>query len=144
MATTRRLAANREAHLRTMLETRRNQLTSDVQGRIRDVVTRSSADRESSTDHEGAESNIQGDIELALIQLKSQTLRRIDAALRRLDQGTYGTCVECHGAISKERLHALPFAARCTNCEEARETTELRRPSAQHWGYDPLTLHLPD
>ena len=126
-----------------MFESRRDQLTSDVQGRIRDVVTRSSAHRESSTDHEGAESNIQGDIELALIQMKSETLRRIDAALRRLDQGNYGNCVECQEPIAKERLEALPFAARCTRCEEARETTVQRRPSS-HWGYDPLALNLPD
>lgn len=135
---------NRDAQLRTMLESRRDQLTSDVQGRIRDVVTRSSADRESSTDHEGAESNIQGDIELALIQMKSETVRRIDAALRRLDEGTYGNCVECRGPISKERLHALPFAARCTSCEDARETTEQRRPSPDRRGYDPLTVYLHD
>jgi len=143
MATTRRKAATRIAQLRTMLETRRDQLTSDVQGRIRDVVTRSSADRESSSEHEGAESNIQGDIELALIQMKSETLRRIDAALRRVDQGTYGNCVECQQPISKERLRALPFAPRCTRCEEARETTEPRRPS-HHPAYDPLSLNLRD
>ena len=121
MPTTRKKAVNRGAQLRTMLELRRNQLTSDVQGRIRDVVTRSPGDRPSSTEHEGAESNIQGDIELALIQMKSETLRRIDAALRRVDLGTYGNCVECQTPISKERLHALPFAARCTSCEETRE-----------------------
>ena len=121
MATTRKKAITRDAQLKAMLEARRDQLTSEVQGRIRDVVTRGSADRERSTEHEGAESNIQGDIELALIQMKSETLRRIDAALRRVDLGTYGNCVECQTPISKERLQALPFAARCTSCEEARE-----------------------
>ena len=142
--TTRKNAPRREAQLRTMLQSRRDQLTSEVQGRIRDVVARSSADRESSTEHEGAESNIQSDIELALIQMKSETVRRIDAALRRVDQGTYGNCVECQEPISKERLHALPFAPRCTSCEEARETTEQRRPTSNHSGYNPLSMTLPD
>ena len=100
MPTTRKKAVKRDAQLRTMLESRRDQLTSDVQGRIREVVTRGPGDRPSSTEHEGAESNIQGDIELALIQMKSETLRRIFAALRRLDQGTYGNCVECEEPIS--------------------------------------------
>ena len=131
MATTRRPASNRNAQLRALLISRRDQLTSDVQGRIREVVTRAPGDRDAATDHECAESNIQGDIELALIQMKSETLRRIDAALRRVDQGTYGICVECEGPISKERLQALPFAARCTSCEEAREAEiKLRDRSA--------------
>lgn len=143
MATTRKKAAPRDTQLKKMLLARREQLTSEVQGRLRDVVTRSSADRERSTEHEGAESDIQGDIELALIQMKSETLRRIDAALRRVDEGTYGNCVECQEAISKERLQALPFAPRCTSCQETRET-EQRRPASNQAGYNPLNMTLPD
>lgn len=143
MATTRKNAATRDAQLKKMLLARRDQLTSEVQGRLRDVVTRSSSDRERSTEHEGAESDIQGDIELALIQMKSETLRRIDGALRRVEEGTYGNCIECQEAISKERLQALPFAPRCTSCQEARET-EQRRPTANQPGYNPLNMTLPD
>jgi DnaK suppressor protein len=119
-----------------MLEARRDQLTSELQGKLRDVVTRGSGDRERSTEHEGAESDIQGDIELALIQMKSETLRRIEGALRRVAQGTYGNCVECQEPISRERLQALPFAARCTRCEETREA-EIKVRSAG------TPLHVP-
>src|SRR5205085_6940421 len=101
---------SRAVELRAMLERRRAELRNEVKGRIRE--TRSATDRERANDQEGAESDIQGDIELSLIQLKSDTLRRIDAALSRLDQGTYGHCLECQGPISKQRLRALPFAAR--------------------------------
>ena len=48
-------------------------------------------------------------------------LRRIDAALERLQDGHYGTCATCGVAIEARRLEALPWALRCTGCEEARE-----------------------
>lgn len=43
-------------------------------------------------------------------------LRRIDAALARLDAGEYGWCVECGGAIGEKRLEIDPAAPRCRGC----------------------------
>ncbi|MET3613315.1 RNA polymerase-binding transcription factor DksA [Rhizobium aquaticum] len=43
-------------------------------------------------------------------------LKAIEAALRRVADGTYGTCVRCGGAISRERLEAVPHAALCREC----------------------------
>ncbi len=40
----------------------------------------------------------------------------IDAALTRLDHGTYGTCARCGGRIGKARLRVLPEAAQCSHC----------------------------
>jgi RNA polymerase-binding transcription factor DksA len=42
-----------------------------------------------------------------------QTLGQIEAALRRIDDGTYGTCQICGGDIGEDRLRALPWAALC-------------------------------
>ena len=64
------------------------------------------------------------DIELGLIRLKVDTLNRINEALRRVHNRTYGLCVDCQGAISLPRLRALPFASRCKTCEEERERAE--------------------
>jgi DnaK suppressor protein len=66
--------------------------------------------------------------------MKSETLNKIEAARRRLDEGTYGDCFECGDEISEARLRALPFAVRCKDCEEARETAELRERMAQRRG----------
>ena len=65
-------------------------------------------------------------IELALIQMKSETLNKINDALTRLDQGDFGYCFECGEEIGEKRLRALPFAVRCKECEEAREVAEQR------------------
>ena len=51
-------------------------------------------------------------------------LAKIDAALRRLDDGTFGDCLDCDEAIAPARLEANPTAARCVGCEEAREGAE--------------------
>ena len=75
---------------------------------------------------ESSEVEIQDAIGFALIQMKAETLDKIDAALQRLAEGTYGDCVECGAEIAASRLWALPFAVRCRDCEEARETVERR------------------
>jgi DnaK suppressor protein len=128
MARTKRTKApaktNRYTELRQMLEDRRRELMSDVQGRIRDV--RAEGDREVLDQGESSEVDIQEDIEFALIQMKSETLNKINEAIRRLEEDTYGNCFECGEEIAEPRLRALPFALRCKDCEEARETAELR------------------
>ncbi len=48
-------------------------------------------------------------------------LRRIEAALQRIDEGRWGECVECGRPIETRRLEALAWAIRCTGCAEARE-----------------------
>ncbi len=119
------MTKRRKTELKTLLENRRRELTSEMHGRIRDVRSRSGTDRKVS-DELDAESDIQGDIDLALIQLRAETLSRVEAALRRLEAGVYGDCVECEGEISRERLTALPFAVRCTACEQRRENSTAR------------------
>jgi DnaK suppressor protein len=120
--------------LKKMLENRRRELVAEVQGRMRDVRNEGSKERDVLDQGESSEVDIQEDIELALIQMKSETLNKIGAALRRLDEGSYGDCFECGDEISEARLRALPFAVRCKECEEARETAELRERMAQRKG----------
>ena len=129
MATTTKTkgaAKNRYNELKKMLEERRRELLSEVQGRMRDVRSEGNKDRDVLDQGESSEVYIQDDIWFALIQMKSETLTKIDAALRRLEEGTYGDCFECGDQISEARLRALPFAVRCKDCEEARETAEQR------------------
>ena len=45
--------------------------------------------------------------------------REVKAALRRIQDGTFGTCMECESAISPRRLIAVPWAPRCIRCQEA-------------------------
>lgn len=55
--------------------------------------------------------------DLALRDRSDHQLVLVDEAIARLDDGTFGTCVRCGQAIAPERLEALPWAARCIDCE---------------------------
>ena len=66
-------------------------------------------------------------MDFALMEMESETLRRIDEALLRLDDGTYGACSECDEGISEMRLKALPFATLCRDCQEQAEESEAAR-----------------
>ena len=45
-------------------------------------------------------------------------IHRIEATLRRIDDGSYGDCIDCGNAISPQRLAALPTAAKCIACAD--------------------------
>ena len=58
--------------------------------------------------------------ELAIRNLdrESQLLRNVRAALHRIDEGTFGICLHCEEDISPKRLHAVPWAPYCIQCQE--------------------------
>jgi DnaK suppressor protein len=58
--------------------------------------------------------------ELAIRNLdrESRLFRQVRAALRRIDEGTFGICVHCDEEISPKRLQAVPWAAYCLKCQE--------------------------
>ena len=56
----------------------------------------------------------------ALVQQAREHLAEVDAALRRLQEGHYGTCESCGQPIAAERLEARPIARTCIGCASAR------------------------
>jgi DnaK suppressor protein len=135
----------RYEELKSILEDRRREIVNQVQGRMRDVRAEGGgATVQGVLDAaESSEADIQDEIEFALIQMKAETLNKIDEALRRLEGGSYGYCFECGEEISERRLRALPFAVRCKNCEEAREFAQQReRLMAQRRGAASLFIDM--
>jgi DnaK suppressor protein len=131
MTTTLRLTSTRPAahharqrELRAMLHDRQRELQTVLRHRVRHLPTDRPTEGLDETEH--AEADIQEHIEVALIQMKAETLERVREALVRLDAGEYGYCVECEGEIKEQRLRALPFAVRCTACEESQEQQAAR------------------
>ena len=55
--------------------------------------------------------------DLALRERNEQHLAQVEAALARLDAGTYGACASCGRPIAPERLEAIPWAALCIDCQ---------------------------
>ena len=121
-----------------MLEERREALRVQVQGKIQDVRSQHRHDSDVPGQGDMLEIDIREDTDLALIQMASETLAKIDAALARLKQGAYGNCVECGHEIAQPRLRALPFAIRCRDCEETRERTRHASTRVGYDNFDPL------
>ena len=136
------MSPTRYNELNRMLLNRRREIQAEVQGKMRDVRAEGTLN-EVLDAVESSEADIQEDLEFALIQMKSETLTKIDDALARLEQGDYGNCFECGEEIAEKRLRALPFAVRCKDCEEAKEVAEQRaRQLAQRRGAAPLFFDM--
>ena len=56
--------------------------------------------------------------DLSILEQVEAELADIDHALKRLDDGTYGTCEACGKAITDERLEALPYSTLCVSCKQ--------------------------
>lgn len=115
----------RYGELKRMLIERQHAILNEVQDKMR-TVRAEDLERDHEVLKQGGDINIQQDIELTLIHMKAETLKRINSALLRLENGTYGQCIECAAEIAHPRLSAIPFAVRCKDCEEIREVAHQR------------------
>jgi RNA polymerase-binding transcription factor len=144
--TEQRMSEARYIELKQMLDNRRREIQAEVQGKMRGVREEGAWGgklNEVLDAVESAEADIQEDIEFALVQMKSETLNKINDALARLEHGNYGYCFDCGDEIGEKRLRALPFAVRCKDCEEARENAERReRQTAARRGASSLFLDM--
>jgi RNA polymerase-binding protein DksA len=61
------------------------------------------------------------EIDYTLGENSGEVLAQIDAALKRIDDGTYGTCTNCGREIPQERLEAYPWASLCIECRRESE-----------------------
>ena len=115
----------RYEELKQMLISRQREILNELQGRIRSVRAEGSRqDRAILDPGDVSDADFQDDLEFALMQMKAETANKITEALVRLEEGSYGLCFECGEPIAEPRLRALPFAARCKDCEEAIETAQ--------------------
>jgi DnaK suppressor protein len=73
------------------------------------------------------EVQLAGERELAIRNLdrESNLLRNVKAALVRMADGSYGTCLHCEEDISPKRLNAVPWTAYCIKCQEAADRHEF-------------------
>jgi DnaK suppressor protein len=73
------------------------------------------------------EVQLAGERELAIRNLdrESGLLRKVRAALARIEDGSYGTCMHCDEEISSKRLKAVPWAPFCIRCQELADRHEF-------------------
>ena len=67
------------------------------------------------------------DLAMRNVDRESSLLREVKAALRRIHDGSFGTCMECESAISPKRLAAVPWSSRCIQCQDATDRHRQER-----------------
>ena len=65
--------------------------------------------------------NFEQEFTLSLLATEEDTLGMIEAALERVESGTYGVCVGCKGSIPKTRLNAIPHTPMCVKCAASQD-----------------------
>jgi DnaK suppressor protein len=119
--------SERYQSLKAMLEERRQEIVDKLRS-IRETSPDQRLDVQDA--EEQAVTDFAKDMEFALVQMKADTLSRIDEALRRVEAETYGECAECGTEIPAARLKALPFALKCVDCQEREESQEAEENKA--------------
>jgi DnaK suppressor protein len=76
---------------------------------------------EGADEEERAARELEAELDIALLEIRSRQVQEIETALRLLEEGAYGRCVDCDETILASRLHARPFATRCRDCQEVLE-----------------------
>lgn len=69
--------------------------------------------------------NYDDEVTIGLLEKEGPRLGEINAALERIDNGTYSRCAECGREISIERLEAIPFTRQCIECGRRAEGAEV-------------------
>jgi DnaK suppressor protein len=81
--------------------------------------------------------SIEESVQVRLRQTDSRLLKAIDAALYRIERGTFGVCEFCMQDIPTPRLNAVSWARLCRDCKEQQDTGEPRQTSiprgSDHW-----------
>jgi RNA polymerase-binding transcription factor DksA len=72
-----------------------------------------------------ASDNFTQDMMVGILQNSEAELADVDTALDKIERGIYGTCEDCGGDISKDRLRALPFARLCIDCKREQEANAI-------------------
>ena len=122
------------ADLRRMLLQRRRTITETSKAQQNEVAGLKSQDRDAEYE-EGAQVDLADYTLSHLVETQRRELLLIDGALRRIDEGNYGDCVDCGLPIALDRLEAVPFALRC---EEDAEVHELRQRAGRHYAMPTL------
>jgi DnaK suppressor protein len=117
---------DRAGRLRQYLMARRQ----EVQQQIDELLAQHRADQTRSREESVADAEDRSTQDsashqqLSILEVRNKMRLQLDAALRRLEEGTYGVCEDCQRPISEERLKAVPFARRCIDCQRHAELLE--------------------
>ena len=107
------MTRNERNHFLTILSAQHDELTRTT-GRRDGIAIERTADALDETQFAA-----QRELTTRSLERESQLLRDVRAAMGRIADGSYGTCLECEEDISHKRLNAVPWAKLCISCQQA-------------------------
>jgi len=105
------------------------ELLLDERRRVTEAIEYLHAENAGSMDEEIPETGmadtatvtVDRELDYSLEENSAHVLREIEAALGRIEKGTFGTCARCGKTIGEERLEAMPYATLCIECKRLEE-----------------------
>ena len=124
---------DRHASLKQILLVKREALVQEIKQQLGQSVTEEQQRRLEAAMDSGDQAlvDLEREMGISLQEMRNRERQLIDDALDSLDEGTYGMCADCGEEISEKRLHALPFARLCVECQSKRELMEKIERSEQ-------------
>ena len=109
------MAINKKKEARKVLETKRRELLSGTSDR-EEILIENAAE-----DFDRLQQQMNREVAIRNLDRESKLLKEVNAAMKRVDEGSYGTCLRCEEEIPEKRMKAVPWAAYCVACQEAIE-----------------------
>ena len=111
-----------------LLLEKQEQVSESIRQKQKDTLKKSP--RDASGDLSGytfhmadmATDNFDTEFSLNLVSNEQDVLYEIEEAFKRIEEGTYGDCLECGKKINLQRLKAVPYTAYCVTCQEKKES----------------------
>lgn len=111
-----KLKTSLDRNYKSLLEEVRDSLEKTENQQYVELIGRTPADT-----GDAAIGDALADLNLAMIDRHIREIRDIEAAMARIKEGSFGTCIDCGEDIAFERLLAYPTAKRCLVCQQQRE-----------------------
>jgi DnaK suppressor protein len=126
-------SGDRHASLKQILIAKREALIQEIKQQLGQSVSEEQQRRLEAAMDSGDQAlvDLEREMGISLQEMRNRERQLIDDALDSLDEGTYGMCADCGEEISEKRLHALPFARLCVECQSKRELLEKIERSEQ-------------
>ncbi len=109
------MANNKKKEARKILESKRRELLTGTSDR-EEILIENAAE-----DFDRLQQQMNREVAIRNLDRESKLLKEVHAALKRVDEGTYGTCLRCEEEIPERRMKAVPWAAYCVPCQETIE-----------------------
>ena len=126
-------SAGRHVSLKQILLVKRETLIQQIKQQLGQSVSEEQQRRLEAAMDSGDQAlvDLEREMGISLQEMRNRERQLIDDAIDSLDEGTYGMCADCGEEISEKRLHALPFARLCVECQSKRELMEKIERSEQ-------------